>query len=220
MLGGTAPYDYLHTFWSDQYEHTIEYVGFAAEWDRLVFRGEPASRKFLGFYLKDGTVRAVVGLDRGGDPEDPKNESELAGRRHADPGPRAGRSRALAEDHPPLTPSRRGRAYAPITSARVAVGRTRQRAELRARRGSRTTHSFPHRPRGDCPSPPRLASVTYRISHRAVARIPSRQTRLAGEDGQAVLGHRVVDEEAGHSNLVTDVDGLMRRAIALLAGMR
>ncbi len=77
MLGAAAPYDYLHTFWSDQYEHTIEYVGFAAEWDRLVFRGEPASRKFLGFYLKDGIVRAVVGLDRGGDPEDPKNESEL-----------------------------------------------------------------------------------------------------------------------------------------------
>jgi 3-phenylpropionate/trans-cinnamate dioxygenase ferredoxin reductase subunit len=77
MLGGPEPYDYLHTFWSDQYEHTIEYVGFAADWDRLVFRGEPASRKFLGFYSKDGIVRAVVGLDRGGDPEDPKNESEL-----------------------------------------------------------------------------------------------------------------------------------------------
>jgi 3-phenylpropionate/trans-cinnamate dioxygenase ferredoxin reductase subunit len=77
MMGGPEPYDYLHTFWSDQYEHTIEYVGFAADWDRLVFRGEPASRKFLGFYSKDGIVRAVVGLDRGGDPEDPKNESEL-----------------------------------------------------------------------------------------------------------------------------------------------
>jgi 3-phenylpropionate/trans-cinnamate dioxygenase ferredoxin reductase component len=77
MVGHPEPYDYLHTFWSDQYEHTIEYVGFAAEWDRLVFRGDPASRKFLGFYLKNGLVRAVVGLDRGGDPEDPKNESEL-----------------------------------------------------------------------------------------------------------------------------------------------
>src|SRR5438093_10432557 len=100
MLGATVPYDYLHTFWSDQYEHTIEYVGFAAEWDRLVFRGEPASRKFLGFYLKDGIVRAVVGLDRGGDPEDPKNESELRAastlirdRVRVDPA-------RLAEDHP------------------------------------------------------------------------------------------------------------------------
>jgi 3-phenylpropionate/trans-cinnamate dioxygenase ferredoxin reductase subunit len=78
MLDGPEPYDYLHTFWSDQYEHVVEYVGFAASWDRLVFRGDPASRKFLGFYLKDGLVRAAVGLDRGGDPEDPKGASELA----------------------------------------------------------------------------------------------------------------------------------------------
>jgi hypothetical protein len=28
--------------------------------------------------LKDGVVRAAVGLDRGGDPEDPKAGSELA----------------------------------------------------------------------------------------------------------------------------------------------
>ena len=77
LLGGAQPYDYVHTFWSDQYEHVIEYVGFAASWDRLVFRGRPESRKILGFYLKDGIVRAAVGLDRGGDPEDPKGDSEL-----------------------------------------------------------------------------------------------------------------------------------------------
>lgn len=77
MLGGMEPYDYLHSFWSDQYEHVIEYIGFAASWDRLVFRGRPESRKFLGFYLKDGVVRAAVGLNRGGDPEDPKVEGEL-----------------------------------------------------------------------------------------------------------------------------------------------
>jgi 3-phenylpropionate/trans-cinnamate dioxygenase ferredoxin reductase subunit len=55
----------------------IEYVGFTAGWDRLVFRGRPESRKFLGFYLKEGIVRAAVGLDRGGDPEDPKVDGEL-----------------------------------------------------------------------------------------------------------------------------------------------
>jgi len=77
MLGREEPYDYLHSFWSDQYEHVIEYVGFAASWDRLVFRGRRESRKFLGFYLKEGIVRAAVGLDRGGDPEDAKGESEL-----------------------------------------------------------------------------------------------------------------------------------------------
>ncbi len=77
ILGQEEPYAYVHSFWSDQYEHLIEYVGFAAEWDRLVFRGRLDSRKFLGFYMKDGIVRAAVGLDRGGDPEDPKVDGEL-----------------------------------------------------------------------------------------------------------------------------------------------
>ena len=77
MLGGTQPYDYLHSFWSDQYEHLLEYVGYAAHWDRVVFRGDPGSRKFLGFFLKDGIMRAAMGLNRGGDPEDPKTEGEL-----------------------------------------------------------------------------------------------------------------------------------------------
>jgi hypothetical protein len=67
----------VHSFWSDQYEHNIEYVGFAARWDRVIFRSQPKSRRFLGFYLKDGIVRAVVGLNRGGDPEDPKVDGEL-----------------------------------------------------------------------------------------------------------------------------------------------
>jgi 3-phenylpropionate/trans-cinnamate dioxygenase ferredoxin reductase component len=77
LLGGAQPYDYVHSFWSDQYEHSLQYVGFAAAWDRLIFRGRPESRKFLGFYLKDGIVRAVVGLNRGGDPEDPNTDGEL-----------------------------------------------------------------------------------------------------------------------------------------------
>jgi len=42
-----------------------------------VFRGRLESRHFLGFYLKDGIVRAVVGLNRGGDPEDPQADGEL-----------------------------------------------------------------------------------------------------------------------------------------------
>ena len=69
MLGSTAPYDYVHTFWSDQYEHKIEYVGHAATWDEFVVRGSVADAKLIGFYLADGIVRAAVGLDRGGDPE-------------------------------------------------------------------------------------------------------------------------------------------------------
>lgn len=77
MLGETAPYDYVHSFWSDQYDHTVEYVGFASRWDRFVMRGSVADRRFLGFYLLQGTLRAAVGLDRGGDPE-LEPDSELA----------------------------------------------------------------------------------------------------------------------------------------------
>jgi 3-phenylpropionate/trans-cinnamate dioxygenase ferredoxin reductase component len=77
MLGGPEAYDYLHSFWSDQYEHLIEYVGFASSWDRFVLRGTPAAGGMLGFYVKDGVIRAAVGLDRGGDPEDPKSDGEL-----------------------------------------------------------------------------------------------------------------------------------------------
>jgi 3-phenylpropionate/trans-cinnamate dioxygenase ferredoxin reductase component len=69
MLGSTAPYDYVYTFWSDQYEHKIEYVGYVARWDQFVVRGSVADAKLIGFYLVDGVVRAAVGLDRGGDPE-------------------------------------------------------------------------------------------------------------------------------------------------------
>jgi 3-phenylpropionate/trans-cinnamate dioxygenase ferredoxin reductase component len=77
MLGSTAPYDYLYTFWSDQYEHKIEYVGYAARWDEFVIRGSQDERKLIGFYLADGVVRAAVGLDRGGDPE-LDSDSEMA----------------------------------------------------------------------------------------------------------------------------------------------
>jgi 3-phenylpropionate/trans-cinnamate dioxygenase ferredoxin reductase subunit len=69
MLGATDPYDYVHTFWSDQYEHKLEYAGHATKWDDFVVRGSLAERKLIGFYLLDGQIRAAVGLDRGGDPE-------------------------------------------------------------------------------------------------------------------------------------------------------
>lgn len=75
MLGKSEPYDYVHSFWSDQYDHKLEYVGFTKNWDRFVVRGD--RERFLGFYLMDEVIKAVVGLDRGGDPEG-EPESELA----------------------------------------------------------------------------------------------------------------------------------------------
>jgi 3-phenylpropionate/trans-cinnamate dioxygenase ferredoxin reductase component len=85
MLGSTAPYDYVHSFWSDQYEHKIEYVGHVTKWDQFVIRGSVQQGKLIGFYLADGVVRAAVGLDRGGDPElDTDSEMAAADRLVAD----------------------------------------------------------------------------------------------------------------------------------------
>jgi 3-phenylpropionate/trans-cinnamate dioxygenase ferredoxin reductase component len=69
MLGSDAPYDYIHSFWSDQYEDKLEYVGHAARWDAFVVRGSLEERRLVGFYLLDGRLCAGVGLNRGGDPE-------------------------------------------------------------------------------------------------------------------------------------------------------
>jgi 3-phenylpropionate/trans-cinnamate dioxygenase ferredoxin reductase subunit len=77
MLGSTEPYDYIHSFWSDQYEHKLEYVGHATAWDQFVIRGSLQERKLVGFYLQGGSLLAAVGLDRGGDPELDR-DSEMA----------------------------------------------------------------------------------------------------------------------------------------------
>ena len=81
MLGSHVPYRYMHSFWSDQFDHKLEYVGHARKWDRFVVRGSLEGRKFVGFYLQAGKLRAAVGLNRGGDPEkDTDGELAKAGR--------------------------------------------------------------------------------------------------------------------------------------------
>lgn len=68
-LGSDRPYDDIHSFWSDQYEDKLEYVGYAKTWDQVVFRGSLDARAFLAFYVENGVLAAACGLNRGGDPE-------------------------------------------------------------------------------------------------------------------------------------------------------
>jgi 3-phenylpropionate/trans-cinnamate dioxygenase ferredoxin reductase subunit len=69
VLGDPQAYDYIYSFWSDQFEHNLEYVGYARDWERIVLRGDVEARSFLVFYLSQGVLKAVFGLNRGGDPE-------------------------------------------------------------------------------------------------------------------------------------------------------
>ncbi len=67
MLGAGRPYDAVHWFWSDQYDVNLQYAGFHQEWDRMVIRGSLDERNFVAFYLNQGRIDAVVGLNRGND---------------------------------------------------------------------------------------------------------------------------------------------------------
>jgi 3-phenylpropionate/trans-cinnamate dioxygenase ferredoxin reductase subunit len=77
MLGSDAPFDYIHNFWSDQYDHTLQYVGHTTTWDDFVIRGSLEEGKFIGFYRVAGVIKAAIGFDGGGDPEWEPN-SEMA----------------------------------------------------------------------------------------------------------------------------------------------
>jgi 3-phenylpropionate/trans-cinnamate dioxygenase ferredoxin reductase component len=61
MLGSRIPYDQIPYFYSDQYDIGMEYSGYAPGWDQVVFRGDPADREFIAFWLKDG--RVVAGMN-------------------------------------------------------------------------------------------------------------------------------------------------------------
>jgi 3-phenylpropionate/trans-cinnamate dioxygenase ferredoxin reductase component len=61
MLGQAAVFDRVPYFFSDQYDVGMEYAGFARTWDRVVFRGDPASREFIAFWLTGD--RVVAGMN-------------------------------------------------------------------------------------------------------------------------------------------------------------
>jgi 3-phenylpropionate/trans-cinnamate dioxygenase ferredoxin reductase subunit len=61
MLGHDDVYDRLPYFFSDQYDVGMEYSGHSTGADRVVFRGDPATREFIAFWLAKG--RVVAGMN-------------------------------------------------------------------------------------------------------------------------------------------------------------
>jgi 3-phenylpropionate/trans-cinnamate dioxygenase ferredoxin reductase subunit len=76
LLDRGMPYDYVHSFWSDQFDQTLEYVGFAKEWDSVTIEGSLRDRDFIVRYLRGGKLLAAAAMGRGGDPES-EEPSEL-----------------------------------------------------------------------------------------------------------------------------------------------
>jgi len=63
MLGADRPHDRVPYFFSDQYDLGLEYSGRASGSDRVVFRGDPESRDFIAFWLRDGRVTAGMNVN-------------------------------------------------------------------------------------------------------------------------------------------------------------
>jgi 3-phenylpropionate/trans-cinnamate dioxygenase ferredoxin reductase component len=64
LLGGEVPYEKRPFFFSDQYDLGCEYRGLAdPTHDRLVVRGDLATREYITFWLRDGAVAAAMNVN-------------------------------------------------------------------------------------------------------------------------------------------------------------
>ncbi|MFE2723602.1 NAD(P)/FAD-dependent oxidoreductase [Kitasatospora sp. NPDC059327] len=65
MLGQDAAYDRVPYFFTDQYDLGMEYTGYVEPggYDRVVFRGDPATREFIAFWLDGGRVLAGMNVN-------------------------------------------------------------------------------------------------------------------------------------------------------------
>ncbi|MFI8536173.1 NAD(P)/FAD-dependent oxidoreductase [Streptomyces aquilus] len=65
MLGKEAAYNRLPYFYTDQYDLGMEYTGYTEPggYDRVVFRGNPAERRFIAFWLSGDRVLAGMSVN-------------------------------------------------------------------------------------------------------------------------------------------------------------
>jgi apoptosis-inducing factor 3 len=64
MLGRNVAFDAVPFLWTRQFDVGLLYVGHAASWDEIIYRGDVAAHDFLAFYVKGNRVLAVAGMNR------------------------------------------------------------------------------------------------------------------------------------------------------------
>ncbi|TIO78423.1 MAG: pyridine nucleotide-disulfide oxidoreductase [Mesorhizobium sp.] len=64
MLGLRQPFSSVPFFWSEHYDVSIRYVGYARSWDSVEIDGSIADRDCLVGYKKDGKIVAVAAIGR------------------------------------------------------------------------------------------------------------------------------------------------------------
>jgi 3-phenylpropionate/trans-cinnamate dioxygenase ferredoxin reductase subunit len=65
MLDTGERYERVPYFFSDQYDVSMEYSGYASGDDEVVFRGDPQAREFIAFWLRDERVMAGMNVGIG-----------------------------------------------------------------------------------------------------------------------------------------------------------
>jgi 3-phenylpropionate/trans-cinnamate dioxygenase ferredoxin reductase subunit len=65
MVGEPKPYEDSLWVWSDQHDVNLQMTGLPEGYDRLVWRGDPASGAFMLFYLREGRIVAVNTVNLG-----------------------------------------------------------------------------------------------------------------------------------------------------------
>jgi 3-phenylpropionate/trans-cinnamate dioxygenase ferredoxin reductase subunit len=63
LVGRPKPYDEVPWFWSDQYDLKLQIAGLATAQDEIVLRGDPSSRSFAAFHLRNGVITAVEAVN-------------------------------------------------------------------------------------------------------------------------------------------------------------
>lgn len=61
--GRSEPYTELPSFYSEQYDLGLAYVGHADPDDRFTVRGDLTERQFIGFFHRDGVVSAAMAVN-------------------------------------------------------------------------------------------------------------------------------------------------------------
>jgi len=63
ICGKPRPYDEVPWFWSDQYDLKLQIAGLGAPGDDIVLRGDPKTRSFAAFRLRDATIAGVEAVN-------------------------------------------------------------------------------------------------------------------------------------------------------------
>jgi 3-phenylpropionate/trans-cinnamate dioxygenase ferredoxin reductase component len=67
ICGKPTPHDKTPWFWSDQYELKLQIVGLSQHYDKVILRGDPASRSFSCCYLRGGELIALDAVNHAKD---------------------------------------------------------------------------------------------------------------------------------------------------------